>query len=195
MIIEHEAAYERARKRSILGNANKTWRLNTLRHEEIEDALGAGRDNSGFGGTVYSDDFIGSVAKAFDTFGKLSPNQSAAILKGIDARAARKAEWASKEAAINAQRQHVGAVGEKLAIELTVKKIIRIEGAKFSYYDSGVTYLHICEDAAQNVVLYKGKSNNFPCEGETALVKCAVKEHGVRNGVKQTYIQRPKLAA
>ena len=62
MIIEHEAAYEAARKRNILGNANKTWRLNTLRHEEIEDALCAGRDNGRMGGTVYSDDFIGSVA-------------------------------------------------------------------------------------------------------------------------------------
>ena len=33
----------------------------------------------------------------------------------------------------------------------------------------------------------------FPCKGETATIKATIKDHGVRNGVKQTLIQRPKV--
>jgi hypothetical protein len=43
------------------------------------------------------------------------------------------------------------------------------------------------------VVIYKGKSFDFPTKGNTATVTATVKEHGVRDGVKQTVIQRPKL--
>ena len=56
----------------------------------------------------------------------------------------------------------------------------------------GTNYIHICEDEHKNVVIYKGKSYDFPLKGETATMTAVVKEHGVRDGVKQTVIQRPK---
>lgn len=193
-IIQNEGAYNAAIKRNIIANAQRTWASNTPRHGEIEAALEAGRLYD-YGRVSYADNFIGSLAKAFDTFGKLTPNQSAAVLKGIDARAARRAEWSDKQAALNASRQHIGQIGQKVELELTVKKIIEIEGAKFSYYDSGITFLYIMEDADQNVVIYKGNSAAFSTvdEGSTYRFTATVKEHGVRNDVKQTIIQRPKF--
>ena len=195
-IIENPAAYERAVRANIIANAQKTWRANTPRAAEIEDALHAGRIDADYGRMTYAEGFIGSLALAFDTYGKLTPNQCAAILKGIDSRAARRAEWADKQAATNANRQHLGTIGQKITLTLTLRKIIELEGMKFSRYDSGITFLHILEDENQNVVIYKGTAAAFAIdEGQTVTITATVKEHGVRNEVKQTVIQRPKLAA
>ena len=185
--IEHPAAWEAGRKRNILMNARKTWLANTPRALEILDAAEAGRVYSDHGNLSYKEGFMGSMAQALDTFGKLSPKQSEAILKGIDARAAKKAEWASEKAALNANRAFVGTVGQKVTVALTTVHIIVLD----SIY--GSNFIHICEDANQNVVIYKGKSYDFPAKGYTATVKATVKEHGVRDGVKQTVIQRPKV--
>lgn len=188
-IIENPVAYENAVKRYILANAQKTWRANTERAGEIESALIEGisyTDRGVFKG--YNDSFIGSMAQAFYTYGKLSPKQSEAILKGIDARAARKAEWADKKAAIDATRDFVGTVGEKITLTLKVVHIVELDSS------FGTVYINICEDADNNTIIYKGNAKGFPEKGETATITATVKEHGVRNGVKQTVIQRPKLA-
>lgn len=188
-IIENPVAYENAVKSYIIANAQKTWRANTERAGEIESALIAGivyNDRGNFKG--HTDDFMGSMANAFYTYGKLSPKQCEAILKGIDARAARKAEWADKKAAIDATRAFVGTVGEKITITLKVVHIVELDGS------FGTIYINICEDAENNTIIYKGNAKGFPEKGETATITATVKEHGVRNGVKQTVIQRPKLA-
>ena len=187
--IENPVAYENAIKRNILANAQKTWRANTERAIEIEDAVGSGRKYSERGDMVgYEDGFMGSMAHAYDTFGKLTPKQCEAILKGIDARAARKAEWADKKAVIDAKREHIGTVGEKLTITLKVVHIVELETA------FGINYIYICEDENQNTIIYKGKSVAMPNKGETVTVIATIKEHGVRDGVKQTVIQRPTKA-
>jgi len=189
-IIENPVAYENAVKRNILANAQKTWRANTERASEIESALLVGivyNERGDFKG--YKDDFMGSMAQAFYTYGKLSPKQSEAILKGIDARAARKAEWADKKAAIDAKRDFVGTLGEKITITLKVVHIVELDSS------FGTVYINICEDADNNTIIYKGNAKGFPDKGETATVIATVKEHGVRNGVKQTVIQRPKAVA
>ena len=185
--IEHEAAWLAGRKRNIIANARKTWTANTVRANEIIDAIDAGRSYDGYGNVSYEEGFMGSMARAFDTYGKLSPKQSEAILKGIDARAAKKAEWDSEEAALNAKRAHIGAIGQKVTMTLTTVHIIVLDGMY------GTNYIHICEDEDQNVVIYKGKSFDFPAKGHTATMTATVKDHGVRDGVKQTVIQRPKL--
>ena len=182
-VIHNEVAYNNAIKRNIIENAKKTWRANTDRAGEIEFALNAGRTEHS-----YTDNFIGAMAAAFDTYGKLSVKQSAAILKGIDAMAARKAEWTAKNAAVNATRAHVGAVGDKLTVTLIVKHIVCVES------QFGTNYIHICEDEQANIIIYKGKSSGFPLKGETATIVATVKEHALRDGIKQTIIQRPKLA-
>jgi hypothetical protein len=102
-IIENPVAYENAVKRNIIANANKTWYAKTPRASEIDEALNAGRTHNAYGNiSGYVEGFIGSMAEAYDKYGKLTEKQSQAILKGIDATIARKAEWADKEAALNA---------------------------------------------------------------------------------------------
>jgi hypothetical protein len=134
----------------------------------------------------YKEGFMGSMAQALDAYGKLTPKQSEAVLKGIDARAAKKAEWASQRAALNANRVHVGTVGQKVTLTITVVHLVVLEGMY------GTNYIFICEDADQNTIIYKGKSDCMPGKGHTVTVTATVKEHGVREGVKQTVIQRPK---
>jgi hypothetical protein len=192
--IQNEAAYDAAIKRNIIGNALKTWRSNTDRAGEVESAVEAGRRFNDYGDiTGYSDDFIGSIARALDTYGKLTPNQTAAVLKGIDARAARKAEWAEKQVALNAARKHIGEVGQKIKLDLTVKKVVTLEGLQFNGRH-GFNYIFIMEDADQNVFIYKGTSGALTdCyENDTVSLMVTVKEHSEREGVKQTIIQRPK---
>lgn len=188
-IIENPVAYENAVKRNIIANANKTWYAKTPRASEIDEALNAGRMHNAYGNiSGYVEGFIGSMAEAYDKYGKLTEKQSEAILKGIDARAARKAEWADKKAAVDATRAFVGTVGEKTTITLKVVHIVELDGS------FGTVYINICEDANNNTIIYKGNAKGFPEKGETATITATVKEHGVRNGVKQTVIQRPKLA-
>jgi hypothetical protein len=54
----------------------------------------------------------------------------------------------------------------------------------------GTSYLHIMNDAQGNVVIYKG-TKILGGKTETLTVKATVKEHGERDGVKQTKIARP----
>ena len=188
-IIENPVAYENAVKRNIIANANKTWYAKTPRASEIDEALNAGRMHNAYGNiSGYVEGFIGSMAEAYDKYGKLTEKQSEAILKGIDARAARKAEWADKKAVVDATRAFVGTVGEKITITLKVVHIVELDGS------FGTIYINICEDADNNTIIYKGNAKGFPNKDETATITATVKEHGVRNGVKQTVIQRPKLA-
>jgi uncharacterized protein YfbU (UPF0304 family) len=185
--IENPVAYENAIKRNIIANARKTWLANTPRALEILDAVEAGREYNK-GTVIYKEGFMGSMASALDSYGKLTPKQSEAVLKGIEARAARKAEWDDKKAAIDATRDFVGTVGEKITITLKVVHIVELDGS------FGTVYINICEDADNNTIIYKGNAKGFPEKGEIATITATVKEHGVRNGVKQTVIQRPKLA-
>ena len=195
VVIENEQAYYAAAKRNIIFNAQKTFRRTHEDAQAIEDAIGNGRvfDDRGVFQS-YTDDFMGSMARAFDTYGKLTENQVAAIRKGIAARAARKAEWADKEAALNANRQHLGEVGKKITLTLTIRHIVVLDGIY------GTSFIYIMEDADKNVVIYKGKSDvigytpegSVREKGDTFTVIATVKEHGVRDGVKQTIIQRPK---
>lgn len=186
-VIEFPHRYEAARKSYILANANKTFERTYPDFREVLEFIASGRLFDDEGRVVgYKEGFVGSLVSAYDTFGKLTEGQVNAVRKCIAQREERRAEWADKQAALNANRQHLGAVGDKITVTLTVNHIVVLD----SVY--GANYIHICEDDKQNVVIYKGKSNGFPLKGETAVVTATVKEHGVRDGVKQTIIQRPK---
>jgi hypothetical protein len=194
-IIQNPVAYENAIKHRIIANAQKTWKAKTERADEIEGALVDGIICDDYGNFMgYSDDFMGSMAKSFYVFGKLSEKQCQAILKGIDARAMRKAEWADKKAVLDANREHIGTIGQKITLTLTIAHIVVLEGT------FGTTYIYIMEDADKNTVIYKGNSSivawtpegSMRSKGDSLTITATVKEHGVRDGVKQTVIQRPK---
>ena len=100
-------------------------------------------------------------------------------IETLDKRAAQKAEWAARDG----KCEFVGTVGERQDFALTVKHIVELE----SMY--GISHLHICRDADDNVVIYKG--TQYWAKGAQVTCTAKVKEHGVRDGVKQTIIQRP----
>ena len=91
-----------------------------------------------------------------------------------------------RKEAMKANSKHIGEVGDKVTMTVTVAHTVVIT----SIY--GNTYLSICTDEHGNSVIYKGNAA-FPNTKETATIKATVKEHGVRDGVKQTVIQRPKI--
>jgi hypothetical protein len=189
VIIDNPIAYANATKARIIANAQTTFCRTYADHEEIQNFLCGGRicdDEGNF--KCYKEGFVGSLASAFDNYGKLTEKQVLAVRKCIEANIARKAEWASKQALIDASRQHIGTVGEKITLTLTLKKVINLDS------NFGVIGLFIFEDADKNVVIYKGNASSIweLAEGETVTLKTTIKEHGVRNGVKQTLIQRPK---
>lgn len=195
-VIEFPVRYEAARKAYILANANKTFFATYPDAREVVDFIASGRiyDDGQVAG--YKDGFVGSLAHSFDTYGKLTEGQVNAVRKCLARAQERKAEWADKQAALNATRQHLGTVGEKITLTLTIKRIVYIES------QFGTISLFICEDADRNVVIYKGRAAAFEktAEGEytkqddVITVTATVASHGVREGVKQTVISRPKAA-
>ena len=187
MTIENPYKYQMAIERNILANAKKTWRNTYERHEEVEDAICSGRvysDRGNFQG--YYDNFLGSMARAFDTYGKLTEKQTEAVLRGIDKRNERIKQMKAQRAAENASSEWIGEVSKRFEIEITCRHVIVLEG----FY--GKTFIHLCADQNGNVIVYKGSSIDFPMKGETKTVRCTIKQHELRDGVKQTLIARPK---
>ena len=114
---------------------------------------------------------------------------------------ARKAEEEAKEAekkakldsVIKARRDaelksvHVGTVGVREDFTFTVDH--------FHWFHSdiyGWNSIAFLTDENGNKLIYKGRAD-IGLKGETVIVKATVKEHAVREDVKQTIISRPKL--
>jgi hypothetical protein len=145
-------------------------------------------------------DFIIDMRNALMEWGGLTERQTVAVRNSM-ARAqerleSREQRISERKAADVATSQHLGTVGERIVLTLTVRHVVTLEGIY------GLSYINICNDAAGNVVVYKG-SNRFDeaivtSEGvhtrrTQVTVKATVKAHGERDGVKQTIIARPKV--
>lgn len=214
-IIEYPERYAEATRARIIGNAMKTWRKNNPDHcDAIEAFLAAGRIDRDRFPVAYEDNFVGSLAKAFDTYGKLSEKQCAAVLKII---ADRQEKRAAKLAAIEEQKARsafLGVVAERVNMTLVVEKILEIPATKFSYYDSATQGLYLMRDEAGNRIILKtktdvlvecdegadryfinddGKSYRNVMEGDTIEVAATIKAHVEYKGEKQTLIQRVKV--
>ncbi len=170
-----EAHYYPSIEARKMANAANTKRLNWIasdnRAQEIIDFLD---DYSPEG-----DGFFSACNKGIWQFGSLTPNMRNAMVKVLDKRAAQAAEWAERDS----KCEFVGTVGERQAFSLKVIIIVELE----SMY--GSSYLHVCRDDNQNIIIYKG--SQYWGSGAEVTCTAKVKEHGVRDGVKQTIIQRP----
>ena len=130
----------------------------------------------------WEENTITDIVSKLVRYGSISEKQQAfigSLLAKIDGRAAVDAQ----RAAAKALSQHVGTVGERRAFSLTVKAVPSFETA------FGTMYVHICRDEAGNTVIYKGKE--IAEKGQTITLKATIKEHGERDGEKQTIIARP----
>jgi hypothetical protein len=115
----------------------------------------------------------------------LTSGQHDAALALIKRSEERVAGWAAKRAEEAALSNWIGTVGERRNFTVTIRNVIVIDGTY------GYSYLHIMHDADGNSVIYKG-TNVLGEKGATVTVKATIKEHGERDGVKQTKISRPK---
>jgi hypothetical protein len=123
-------------------------------------------------------DFLRSMIERLGYWGTLSDKQTEAAESCF-------AVLDRKEAA-RLTSQHIGNVGDKVTLTITIDRIVVIEG----HY--GTNYINIARDQHGNVVTYKGQTD-IGLKGETTTVKATVKEHTLYDGVKQTIIQRPKV--
>jgi hypothetical protein len=129
-------------------------------------------------------DLLRKLAADLDECGGLSDKQTDIVRKALANQERFATERKAKYAAQDASSQHIGTVGKRENLTLTVQWVKYFEGA------FGATYVHGLKDATGNVVIYKG-SKCLGEKGATVTVKATVKEHGERDGVKQTIIARP----
>ena len=83
--------------------------------------------------------------------------------------------------------QHIGNVGDKIMVMLTVIKTIPLE----SYY--GRSTMHIFEDENQNVFTWTTAAKCLPV-GETYMVRGSIKDHTVFRNCNQTVLTRCAVA-
>lgn len=130
-------------------------------------------------------EFFGKMYTSLCDWGRLTPGQERAVLGMIEKGMERLAQ---REAAIEAKRQsaqHIGTVGERIDFDLVIKFTTDFE-TQFGY-----TYVHVMEDAAGNVVVYKG-SKVLGQRGDAVKFKATIKAHDYRDGIAQTIVTRPK---
>jgi predicted peroxiredoxin len=122
-------------------------------------------------------DFIANVFEQGVKKGVLSERQIEAVKVAV--------ERGTKKATEAGVSQHVGQIGDRLTLPLTV--------AFVTSYDTvfGTCFVTILNDIEGNVLVYKGNKTLAP-KGEKTTVTATIKEHGDRDGVKQTIISRPK---
>jgi hypothetical protein len=206
--VENEAAYVAHAVAKIAGNWERgnrarwekahadaprirDWLFNTGEFEGswadngrwIPHPQGRGRGVGGF------NDLIEKLAQDLRECGGLSDKQTEIVRKAManqdrfnEERKAKFAEANARDAAIS---KHLGSVGERRNFELDIQWVKAFEGMY------GTSYMHGMKDLGGNVVIYKG-SNKLGEKGDRVMIKASIKEHGEREGVKQTVIARPK---
>lgn len=201
-VIENEDAYYDAIARRIKANA-RTTRERTFHADcpDWQDILGFIEANS-------ANKFWHDVAQGVREYGAPRPRIIEIVRERLAQTAAKKAEWKARDA----QSQHIGAVGGKIEVEAVVTFRTSFESA-FGWVD--ITGFR----AGDNVIIHKGtapkvdgaaqdQSNSYYdtathqwiqtdfkreiAKGDRVMLKATVKEHGERDGVKQTIVTRPK---
>jgi hypothetical protein len=152
--------------------------------------------------------FFDKIHLSIVEWGAPTQGQADAIRRIIDQEASKKAEWAARDALST----HIGDVGSKIEVEAVVYFQTGFS-TQFGY--TTITGFR----AGDNIIIHKGtapkvdsvkqdKTNSrydwntnkwvqveFKREvekGDRVILKATVKEHGERNGVKQTIVTRPK---
>jgi methyl coenzyme M reductase beta subunit len=190
MFIENEAAYEAAIDRNIRENrrkgGEKRFRAAFEDAQAIIDFVEARVSDAQvefyakWGRALEDASFIDACYAGLKTFGGLTEKQALAVRNIIAKNAERKSAYRAEALT----KVHVGTVGERREFTLTVVHVHAFEG-QFGY-----VFINILNDAEGNVVVYKG-SKELGEKGTTLTLKATVKEHGERDGVKQTIIARP----
>jgi hypothetical protein len=161
-------------------------RSEARRLRNLEDKTAFDQAHPGFTERLQSymegNDFLTDLyRKLVDEFGYLSEAQVEAAEKAfarVDAK--RATRWVN------------GNVGNRVTLTLTVDRVLIPEEPSYGQFPSRWTYL--CHDSDGNVVVYRGRSEAMPDNGNTGTVVATIKDFGEFRGVKQTIIERPKPA-
>ena len=132
----------------------------------------------------YEEDTISDIVSKLVQYGSLSDKQWDFIARLFDKIAEREVV-AQRRAAEAANSQWIGTVGERMVIEATITFVTSYET------NFGVTVVTGLKDKAGNVIIQKGVGIGY--KGEKVVLRATVKEHGEREGVKQTIICRPTV--
>ena len=188
--IENEAAYERAIDNRIRANRAKT--ASRKFREENADAQAiidyicneAERGNP----------FWAKIEANIEEWGAPQPRIIEIVRERIATREQRRAEAKARDAG----SVHVGEVGKRQDFVLTLRSSTAWETPY------GLLVINVLTDDQGNVIVYKGRTPGYETadghwheiqKGETVKVKATVKEHGVRDEIRQTIIARPKWQA
>ena len=167
------AAIERNKRANAATGRRNRWIARDERAQEVIDFLDP---------YMYEPDgFLSKMANTVYDWGELSEKQYAAVIKIIDERKARAAEREANKL----KSQHVGTVGQRQAFEAEV--------VFATYYDTqwGTTFVTGMK-SGDDIIVAKGTSDlSWAKKGDTVAFTAMVKEHGERDGEKQTIINRP----
>lgn len=158
------------------GNAERCFDVGVKAHPLVRGIF-----HGDFGGVLMQ------MRDAIDEWGGLTDKQTDLVRRALaraEERHAKAQQRREERLATDRNSQHIGTIGARLELTLRCEKVFSFDG----FY--GTTYINLCRDEANNVVVYKG-SNAFQ-EGDTFRVKATVKAHEQRDGVAQTLIARPK---
>jgi hypothetical protein len=155
------------------------------RLRNLEDKTAFDQAHPGFAERLQSymegNDFLTDLhRKLVDEFGYLSEVQVEAAEKAfarVDAK--RATRWVN------------GNVGDRVTLTLTVDRVLIPEEPSYGRFPSRWTYL--CHDSEGNAVVYRGRSEAMPDNGNTRTLVATIKDISEFRGVKQTTIERPKL--
>ena len=186
MFIDNEARYEAAKSAYIRRNARVGRRSRWLAEAPSRNALVARLEDAYRNAT--RETFAVKMYHSYEQWGSLTAGQEAAVIRSFEQDAARAIERAAKrdeaKAADAATSAHVGEIGKRQQFDLTVRFVVTLQG------QYGTSYINICNDAAGNVIVYKG-TRCLGDKGAAVAVVATVKDHGERDGVRQTIIARP----
>lgn len=137
-------------------------------------------------------EFVQKMLDAFQNWGNLSEGQERALVNCVAKAKERQAQRKKEQEVLAASSKHVGMVGNRRVFHLQIMRVLSFDGRY------GTSYIHIMNDqpgiAGGNVIVYKGSKQLGPV-GDVITVTATVKEHGERDGVKQTIIARPHIEA
>lgn len=182
--IHDESAYEEGKRRAIMRNAAKgrsqRWHAEDSTRRELVTWLETNCGDHVTGG------FLFNMLAAIQEYGSLTPAQEAATRKVMADRIAKAETRKAERAAIASKSVHIGAVGERREFDLTLNFVASFES------QFGMLHIHGFTDSDGNIVIYKG-SVLQGSKGERFTIKATIKEHGERDGAKQTVISRLKI--
>lgn len=168
-----DAIDRRIKENARIGRENR-WLASDPRAQEIIDFLtGCSYDAP--------DSFLGKMEQAYLEYGSLTDKQRDAVINVITKRAEAKARFELEKT----KSQHIGTVGERQEFEAVVKFTTSYE----TIY--GVTHV-IGMKIGDDTLIFKGTADLVRAQrGDTVRFTARIKEHGERDGEKQTIVQRP----